>query len=39
LAFKDKLASLAQDKIAPRLGADARYGAALAAAVPEAGSR
>jgi hypothetical protein len=27
LAFKDKLASLAQDKIAPRLGADARYGA------------
>jgi hypothetical protein len=28
LAFKDKLASLAQDKIAPRLGADAKYGAA-----------
>src|SRR6266581_1537340 len=28
LAFKDKLASLAQDKFAPRLGADARYGAA-----------
>jgi hypothetical protein len=28
LAFKDKIASLAQDKIAPRLGADARYGAA-----------
>ena len=28
LAFKDKLGSLAQDKIAPRLGADARYGAA-----------
>src|SRR5206468_10757982 len=28
LAFKDKLASLAQDKSAPRLGADARYGAA-----------
>jgi hypothetical protein len=28
LAFKDKLASLAQDKIAPHLGADARYGAA-----------
>jgi len=28
LAFKDKLASLAQDKIAPRLGADAHYGAA-----------
>jgi outer membrane biosynthesis protein TonB len=27
LAFKDKIASLAQDKIAPRLGADARYGA------------
>src|SRR6266566_3999640 len=27
LAFKDKLASLAQDKIAPRLGADAQYGA------------
>ncbi len=29
LAFKDKLASLAQDKLAPRLGADARYGAAV----------
>jgi hypothetical protein len=28
LAFKEKLASLAQDKLAPRLGADARYGAA-----------
>jgi hypothetical protein len=28
LAFKEKLASIAQDKIAPRLGADARYGAA-----------
>src|SRR5215469_5382524 len=28
LAFKDKLASLAQDKVAPHLGADARYGAA-----------
>ena len=28
LAFKDKFASLAQDKIAPRLGSDARYGAA-----------
>ncbi len=28
LAFKDKFASLAQDKIAPRLGAEARYGAA-----------
>jgi len=28
LAFKDKFASLAQDNIAPRLGADARYGAA-----------
>src|SRR5256886_9561310 len=28
LAFKEKLASLAQDQIAPRLGADARYGAA-----------
>jgi hypothetical protein len=28
LAFKDQLASLAQDNIAPRLGADARYGAA-----------
>ena len=27
LAFKDKFASLAQDKIAPRLGADAKYGA------------
>jgi hypothetical protein len=28
LALKDKFASLAQDPIAPRLGADARYGAA-----------
>ena len=28
LAFKDKFASLAQDKIAPRLGAEARHGAA-----------
>jgi uncharacterized membrane protein YgcG len=28
LAFKDKFASLAQDKLAPPLGADARYGAA-----------
>jgi hypothetical protein len=28
LAFKDKFASLAQDKVAPRLGADARFGAA-----------
>jgi uncharacterized membrane protein YgcG len=28
LAFKDKIASLATDKIAPNLGADARYGAA-----------
>src|SRR5262245_53291341 len=28
LAFKDKIASLAQDKIAPLLGADARYGVA-----------
>jgi hypothetical protein len=28
LAFKEKFASLAQDKSAPRLGADARYGAA-----------
>jgi hypothetical protein len=28
LAFKDNFESLAQDKIAPRLGADARYGAA-----------
>ena len=28
LAFQDKFASLAQDKVAPRLGADARYSAA-----------
>ena len=28
LAFKEKFASLAEDQIAPRLGADARYGAA-----------
>jgi hypothetical protein len=27
LALKDKIASLAQDKIAPRLGADAKFGA------------
>jgi len=26
LAFKDKFASLAKDRVAPRLGADARYG-------------
>jgi hypothetical protein len=26
LAFRDKFASLGQDKVAPRLGADARYG-------------
>jgi len=26
LAFRDKFASLAQDKVAPRLGTDARYG-------------
>lgn len=29
LAFKDQIASLAQDKTTPRLGADARYGAAV----------
>jgi hypothetical protein len=29
LAFKDQFASLAQDKIAPRLGTDAHYGAAV----------
>ena len=28
LAFKDKFASLSRDKVAPRLGADARYSAA-----------
>jgi outer membrane biosynthesis protein TonB len=28
LAFRDKFVSLAQDKVAPRLGANARYGAA-----------
>jgi hypothetical protein len=28
LAFKDKIASLAQDRVAPRLGTDAKYGAA-----------
>jgi hypothetical protein len=28
LAFKDQFASLATDRVAPRLGADARYGAA-----------
>ena len=29
LAFKDQFASMAQDKIAPHLGTDARYGAAV----------
>ena len=38
LAFKDKFASLAQDKIAPRLGADARYGAADNVGRPSSGS-
>ena len=38
LAFKDKLASLAQDKIAPHLGADARYGAADDAGRPSSQS-
>src|SRR2546425_9911628 len=34
LAFKDKFASLAQDKTAPRLGAEARHGAADDAGQP-----
>ena len=38
LAFKDKFASLAQDKIAPRLGADARFGAADNAGRASSGS-
>src|SRR5437870_1939291 len=38
LAFKDKLASLAQDKIAPNLGAEARHGAADDVGQPSARS-
>jgi hypothetical protein len=38
LAFKDKLASLAQDKITPRLGAEARHGAADDAGLPSSRS-
>jgi uncharacterized membrane protein YgcG len=38
LAFKEKFASLAQDKIAPRLGAEARYGAADDAGRPSSRS-
>ncbi len=38
LAFKDKFASLAQDPIAPHLGADARYGAADDVGRPSSGS-
>jgi len=39
LALKDKFASLAQDKVAPRLGADARYGAADDVGRPSSSSR
>jgi uncharacterized membrane protein YgcG len=39
LAFKDQFASLAQGKIAPRLGTDARYGAADDVGRPSSGSR
>jgi hypothetical protein len=38
LAFKEKLASLAQDTVAPRLGADARHGAAEDMGQPSARS-
>ncbi len=38
LALKDKFASLAQSPIAPRLGAEARYGAAADAGQPSSGS-
>jgi hypothetical protein len=38
LAFKDKIASLAHDNVAPRLGADARYGAADNGGRPSSGS-
>ena len=38
LAFKDKIASLAQDKAAPRLGSDARYGAAVDVGQSSSGS-
>jgi hypothetical protein len=39
LALKDKFASLAQDKVAPRLGADARYGAADDVGRPSSSNR
>jgi hypothetical protein len=39
LALKEKFASLAQDKVAPRLGADARYGAADEVGKPSSPSR
>jgi hypothetical protein len=39
LAFKDKLASLAQDKIVPLLGADARHGAADDVGKPSSGNK
>jgi len=38
LALKDKIASLAKDRIAPRLGADARYGAAVDVGRPSSSS-
>ncbi|MDH3626719.1 MAG: AgmX/PglI C-terminal domain-containing protein [Acidobacteriota bacterium] len=39
LAFKDKFAGLAKDKVAPKLGADARYGIASDSSAAEAPSR
>jgi hypothetical protein len=39
LAFRDKFASLAQDKVAPRLGTDARYGDADDVSNPSMTSR
>jgi len=38
LAFKDKIASLAQDKIVPLLGADARHGSAVEVGRPSSPS-
>ena len=38
LAFKDQFASMTQDKVAPRLGTDARYGAADEVGQPSAHS-
>jgi hypothetical protein len=39
LAFKDKFASLTQDKVVPLLGADARHGSAVDVGVPSSSSK